>query len=336
MSDKHVTTFGGIAQIMWQTLNSYSLNADAMFEQVGIRLPKNMASHERVEATAMQKLWRHAETESGDQAFGIQYARNTHPMALHGLGFSWLASDTLLEAFNRLVRYYRLISTAGEIILEESPDEYCLWYKIPAPKGVAAPASLDAAMALFIQLSRMIKGDGFSASRVELQRSPVTDPKPFEAFFRSDVTFDTDENRLFFDKESLNTLLPTANHALARANDQVVIDYLKTFDKEDIVSQIRANIIEKLPSGTLSQEKVADLMHMSMRSMQRKLSQHETSFKSIVEEVRKELAITYLRESNRSIGEITFLLGFTEPSNFSRSFKKWTGMTPNHFQTEKA
>lgn len=336
MSNENVTTFGGIAQIMWQTLNSYSLNADAMFKEVGLDLPREMASNQRVQAITMQKLWRLAEIKSGDEAFGIKYAQNTNPMTLHGLGFSWMASDTLLDAFNRLVRYYRLISTAGEIVLDEGSDYYCLWYKIPAPKGVAAPASLDAALALFIQLCRITKGPDFTPSRVELQRNSVQDITPFTQFFRSETVFDSDENRLFFSKESLNATLPGANHELARANDQVVIEYLKKFDTENVVSQIRANIIEKLPSGTISQENIAGLMHMSMRSMQRKLSQQGTSFKSIVEDVRKELAITYLKDNGRSIGEITFLLGFSEPSNFSRSFKKWTGMTPHYFQTESA
>lgn len=206
--------------------------------------------------------------------------------------------------------------------------------KIMAPKGVAAPASLDASIAVFIQLCRMTRGQNFAPSKVELQRQAVVNPKPFEQFFGCEVVFDSAENRLFFNKESLNSALPSANPELARANDQVVIDYLKAFDKENVVSQIRANIIDTLPSGTISQDKIADMMHMSMRSMQRKLSQQGTSFKAIVEQVRKELALTYLKENGRSLGEVTFLLGYTEHSNFSRSFKKWTGMTPNHFQTE--
>ena len=56
------------------------------------------------------------------------------------------------------------------------------------------------------------------------------------------------------------------------------------------------------------------------------------NFKTLVEEVRRELAISYLTEKQKSIGEITYLLGYTEPANFGRSFKKWTGKTPGAFR----
>ena len=192
MSGQNVTTLGGIAQIMRQTLQSYGLNAEEMFTQVGLDAPDKISSEDRIQAVAMQKLWRLAEDSTGDQSFGIKYASNANPMVLHGLGFSWLASDTLLNAFKRLVRYYRLISTAGEIILEEQQQSYMLWFKIPAPKGVAAPASLDAALALFIQLCRFTKGNNFTPSVVDLHRVEPQDPTPFREFFGCPVNFDSD------------------------------------------------------------------------------------------------------------------------------------------------
>ena len=330
------TTHSGIAQIMHRTICSYELNADELFQQVGLVSPDTLTSQDRVLAIAMQKLWRLAVEKTGDQAFGICFAQHTHPMALHGLGFSWMASDTLLDAFQRLVRYYRLITTAGEIILDEIPEGYRVWHKLPAPKGVAAPASLDAGMALFVQLCRIVKGTEFSPSAVYLQREKPAETSAFDSFFACPVYYDQDENQLVFKSDVFTAKLPGANPQLARANDQVVIDYLREFDKQDIVSQIRASIIEYLPSGTPSQEDVANSVHMSTRSMQRKLNEKGTSFKTIVETIRKELAETYLKEGARSIGEVTYLLGFSEPSNFSRSFKKWTGMTPIDYQMKYA
>jgi AraC-like DNA-binding protein len=123
-----------------------------------------------------------------------------------------------------------------------------------------------------------------------------------------------------------------ASPELARANDQVVIDYLKRNDKGNIINDVRGCIIECLPSGGASQEKVASQVNRSTRSLQRKLSEHGTSYKKLYEEIRKDLAMQYLKESNHTISEVTYLLGFTEPSNFTRSFKRWTGITPNEYQ----
>ena len=100
------------------------------------------------------------------------------------------------------------------------------------------------------------------------------------------------------------------------------------------MSQIRAIIIEWLPSGTPTQEKIASDVHLSPRSLQRKLSELGTSYKVLLDDIRKDLAQHYLRESDRSIGEVTYLLGFSEPSNFARSFKRWTGVTPQEYQQQ--
>lgn len=331
-----VTTHSGIAQVMMRTLESYGLDAQALFAQAGLAAPTGLGSQDRVQAVAMQKVWRLAVIHTNDEGFGIRFAQQMPPMALHGLGFSWMASDTLRDAFKRLMRYYRLITTAGEIILDENEKGYRVWHKLPAPKGVAAPASLDAGMAIFIQLCRLTKGIDFCASQVYLQREVPENQRAFDEFFRCPVIYDADENFLLFNKEVLNAPLPGANPELARANDQVVIDYLKAFDKQDIIGQIRASIIEYLPSGPPSQDDIAGHVHMSTRSMQRKLQEKGTSFKTIVETIRQELAENYLKDTSRSIGEVTYMLGYSEPSNFSRSFKKWTGMTPNDDQLQHA
>jgi AraC-like DNA-binding protein len=329
-----ITTHSGLAHVMASTLVKYGCDSHALFEQAGIDITQNMAANDRVASISMQKLWRIAVQETGDESFGLAYAENLHLGALQGLGFSWIASSTLHDAFLRLVRYYRIISSAGEVILEDDSDQYKLWYKIPAPKGVAAPASLDAALAVFIQLCRFAKGDSFSPCRVELQRHKPEDTAKFDAFFNSHIDYDCNENCLYFDRKELESQLPMANPELARVSDQVVIDYLKRYDKGNIVSQIRASIIEWLPSGTPSQEKIASDVHLSPRSLQRKLSELGTSYKVLLDDIRKDLAQHYLRESDRSIGEVTYLLGFSEPSNFARSFTRWTGVTPHEYQQQ--
>jgi len=329
-----ITTHSGIAHVMASTLLKYGCDSQTLFAQAGMDITHHMAVNDRVAAISMQKLWRIAVQETGDESFGLAYAENLHLGALQGLGFSWIASNTLHDALMRLVRYYRIISSAGEVLLENNADQYKLWYKIPASKGVAAPASLDAALATFIQLCRFAKGDSFSPCRVELQRQKPTKTVKFDTFFNCPVDYDCNENCLYFDRKELESQLPMANPELAKVSDQVVIDYLKRYDKGNIVSQIRASIIEWLPSGTPTQEKIASDVHMSPRTLQRKLSELGTSYKVLLEDIRKDLALHYLGGSDHSIGEVTYLLGFSEPSNFARSFKRWTGVTPHEYQQQ--
>ncbi|MEA2094390.1 MAG: helix-turn-helix transcriptional regulator, partial [Pseudomonadota bacterium] len=109
-------------------------------------------------------------------------------------------------------------------------------------------------------------------------------------------------------------------------------DYLARFDRANITMQVRSKIIEQLHDGAPKQEDIAGTLHVSLRSLQRKLKDEHTSYKTLLENTRQQLAMQYLRDSQRSIGEITYLLGFAEPSNFTRAFRRWTGQSPGEFR----
>src|SRR3546814_15678017 len=73
-------------------------------------------------------------------------------------------------------------------------------------------------------------------------------------------------------------------------------------------------------------------LHLSVRSLQRRLAEEATGFDALLNETRHELAVSYLRNPRYSIGEITFLLGFSDASAFARAFKRWSGTTPTQFR----
>ncbi len=329
------TEHRGIALTLAETLQSSGLDSDVMFVDAGIDPAALRSPDNRVLGASMQRVWTAAVDATGDDALGIIFAEHFRVGALHGLGMAWTASDTLYDAFQRLTRYFRVICTVGEVVLEEDKDELRLWLKLPVPAGVAVDAALDAGLALFVQLCRLAKDPKFSAQRVELQRKTPVNSEKFQAFFDCPVVFESAENRLIFRRADLEAPLPMANPALARANDSVVIDYLQRFDRDDVVSQVRAAVIEALPSGIPTQQTIASSLGKSQRTLQRKLSEKHTTFTKLIEQIRDDLARQYLAEPHRSIGEIAYLLGYTEPSNFARSFKHWSGQSPNQYRTER-
>jgi len=132
-----------------------------------------------------------------------------------------------------------------------------------------------------------------------------------------------------------NTPLSTAQPELARLNDQTVIDYLARCEHSNLAMQVRAKIIEGLPDGRPSQGDIAQTLNTSLRSLQRRLRDEDTNFKNLLSETRQQLALQYMRDTSRSIGEITYLLGFSEPSNFNRAFKRWTGKSPGEFRSHE-
>ena len=96
--------------------------------------------------------------------------------------------------------------------------------------------------------------------------------------------------------------------------------------------RVKAKLIDRLPSGTVTEEEIAGNLHMSLRTLQRRLGEQDTTYKRVLEDTRRELAERYIEDASLTLNEITYLLGFANASSFSRSFKRWTGVAPSLFR----
>jgi AraC-like DNA-binding protein len=335
MTGQHaeITTLGSVATLLAQALRSRDRDPAPLFAAAGIDMPDPASPGVRVPTTRMQTLWRLAVEATGDPCLGLVAARHFQPAALHGLGFAWLASDTLQAALERLVRYSRFITTATDYRLEKTAESVDLVIRISReqwPDFVFAAA--DLAMAAFLRMCQITAGHAIMPLQVNLQRPEPPCARDFTGIFGPKIRYNAPDNRLCFDRALVQAPLSMANPELARLNDQTVIDYLARSDRESITMQVRAKIIELLPDGRPGQEAIADSLHLSLRSLQRKLQNEGTSFTTLLNETQQQLAIQYIRESHRSIGEITYLLGYSEPGSFTRAFRRWTGKSPLQFR----
>ena len=109
---------------------------------------------------------------------------------------------------------------------------------------------------------------------------------------------------------AINKKLPSDNPQLAEFHDQLIIEYLAQLDEEDIIQKVKAEIIAQLPSGNVTQETVARKIYISTRNMQRRLQKEGTTFNTIQNETRLDLAMQYLTDKHDDMTEIAFLLGF--------------------------
>ncbi|MEN8206085.1 MAG: AraC family transcriptional regulator [Pseudomonadota bacterium] len=324
---------GSVAALVAQTLRTYNCDPEPLFRQTGLDMSRLSNPDTRYPGKRVQHLWQLAVDASGDPCFGFVAGEQVQPVALHGLGFSWLASDTLRDALARLVRYSRLISTAANMHLQDTDNSLDLVLLPPKGVKVVAPAFQDAGMSGFLRMCRLTAGDEIDPVHVSLKHPRPDDcARKLQAYFRAPIEYKANTNILSFSKQLVDTPLIHANPELARINDQAVVDYLARFDRDSLTMQVRSRIIERLHDGTPNQETIAHSLNVSLRSLQRKLNKEETNFKSLLESTRRELALHYIRETHRSLGEITYLLGFSEPSNFTRAFKRWTGVSPIEYR----
>jgi len=126
--------------------------------------------------------------------------------------------------------------------------------------------------------------------------------------------------------------LALGNRFGAHANERVIGDYLAELRGIGVAVRVRSRLIDELPSGTVTERQVAEWLHMSRRTLQRKLRDEGTSYARELDGVRRELAERFIRDRSLTPSEITYLLGFAEISSFSRSFKRWTGIAPSAYR----
>lgn len=326
------STISSWALLVAKALEAEGHDSKSIFLSAGLDPAKLKDPDARYPIEGMARLWRLASRASGDPYFGLTTVNHWHPTTLNALGYSWMASDSLRDAMARMSRYGRLVSTGAEMSLEEHDDYFTFHLRPRFAMTDVAYEAIDAALAALVKMCRMSYGESFDPLRVVTIRPEFDDPTRYEEYFRAPIEYSASENLVFFSKDSLQAHLPTANPRLARVNDQVVTEYLARFDKASTATRVRAKLVDLLASGNVTQQDVAHSLHMSLRTLQRKLSEEQTSYKSLLDETRRELANQYLRQACLSVSEVTYLLGFSEPSNFARAFKRWTGHTPSEFR----
>ncbi len=121
---------------------------------------------------------------------------------------------------------------------------------------------------------------------------------------------------------------------IATMSDHLAIKYLAWRDRKDIVSRVRTWVLEQLSEGEVNEAAAAAAMAMSTRNLNRKLQEQDTSFKALLNETRRSLAEQYVADPSLTLTEISFMLGFSEASSFSRAYKRWTGKSPSEARGE--
>lgn len=317
------------------TLDKQGIDTAALFEQAGLDVAALSDPNARYATSGTRKLWKLAVEATGNPNLGLDVGRNVTSTTFHALGYSLLASPTLMEVFERAVRYFRIISDSVELAFEKEKQS-CKFIVHMLP-GEAQPAeeSIDAVMSVMIRLCRTLYGPEFRARQVIFRRPQPLDVIAFEKVFKAPLAFDANESAIYIDRKTLESPLPTGNADLARHNDEILARYLALFDRENVANRVHAVLVELLPEGEPSQEKVAQRLHMSLRNLQRKLQADGATYKEILNKTRHELALSYMAESSYSISEITYLLGFSDTSSFTRAFKRWTGKSPSEYRQSR-
>ena len=332
--NSQTTTLASSVLLLVRAIDSYGVDSSDLFSQVGLDYSKLKDPLGRYPFEAVNNLWALASEVIDDPCFGLKVATFWHPTSYSALGYSWLASNSLEDAFMRSSRYARIVNTSAIDIMEyrTTTDSYCIIIHNDRLKPPPVAPAVEYSVAMILVMCRAAYGPGLDPLRVSFQHKRPENADCFTDFFDAPVGFSQANNAVWLDPEVVTTPLATANPELVRISDQVVTDYLAHLDRSDLSMQVQSKLIERLPSGQVNEEMIASAINVSQRSLQRKLKEQGVSFTQLLEDTRRDLGLQYVRDPQRSFNEIAFLLGFAEPGNFTRAFKRWYGKSPSQYR----
>lgn len=157
-------------------------------------------------------------------------------------------------------------------------------------------------------------GRAFSPLSLSLRRPAPLGSDGFRRVFRCPIQFDAPVNELRLPRAELERPLEGANPELARRNDEIVVRYLARFDKQNLRARVRAALAEQLPLGEPSAEKIAAALNLSLRSLQRRLAEEHSSYDELLNDTRRELALSYARDTRYAVSEAATCWDFPTPA----------------------
>ena len=250
------------------------------------------------------------------------------------LGLAWRTCWFAKDILNCTERFMVLVTDQGSAQLIEKEGKTFMKLHRPALRRGVEMAN-ETTFVMLLNVLREVTATNISPISVHFSHNSV-ETSHFQDFFQVSTTFSSPENMIVFSTKDLEVPTTKADQSIQQyliermqeeaTNIQVYADHL--------LQTIKELIEESLPSGIPSLVQVADYVKLSPRTLKRRLANKSVTFRELVQQIQKEVALNYLKSSTKSIGEITFLTGFSEQSAFNRAFKRWTGEAPTSYRTK--
>lgn len=326
-----LTHFAPATSLLWKYLESAGINPEPLYVKAGINPELLLNPNARININSVDELWKQAASVIDDPCFAISMAEFWHPSQMGALGYAWLASTNLRRAFKRAVRYIHVVSE--DLNLEVADTPRGLKISVNLDDSIfTLPQHHDLVLTILMHMCRFNFGDGLIATEIKLAHPEPACSNKITDYFRTDVQFDAAQTSLTIARADADHVLLSGNKQIALMHDEMLMRYLVEIKKGDIVQQVQSIILENLPDGQVTDDMVARELNLSGRSMQRRLKEHKTTFRFLLDSVREMVAKQYIENPMNRMSDIAFLLGFSEQSAFSRAFKKWTGKSPVEYR----
>jgi len=290
--------------------------------------------NQQVPLTLCIKVFTNVQRLLNDPSLGLQLGQLL-TIRHHGfLGYAVLSSRTVGEAVDLAVRYFRTRTSLLEIRLFREGDMAVIQVDERAPLGDIKVTVFDALISLFRVCGEQLTGRRFNAE-IRLSYPEQAHHAALKAELGNKLSFDCAFMQVRFPRIGLQLPLGLPDpQLLTMAQQQCEAELQRLQDERGLLPEVRRVTKEQL-SDQVSLITVADALHLSPRTLRRRLAELGTSFQMILEQLRRGRAVELLLHSGLSVEQIASELGYLDPSNFGRAFRRWTGQSPREYRTTR-
>ena len=303
---------------------------DSIFGNTGVSPAMAGSPTLPIKLACFCRLFEEAARQTGDGNFGLWFGNQFRPHDLGLWGYLAVSSPTLGVALRNIIDTFPFHQQHSLLRLAPRNDGLLmLQYQIRAPDIVERRQDADLSLGMFLNIFRECLGRGWTPETVYFEHPRPLDAEQHEAAFGAPACFSQPANALVFRPDVLKQPMPRRDPKMM-AMMRACLEALgsKADDFEPLTDRVRMAVRTRLPDGWPSLEAISEDLRLPPAGIQRELARIGLTYKGLVQAVRRELALSYLRQRHLPLSEIAFLLGYSELSAFSRAMRRWTGRSP--------
>lgn len=291
---------------------------------------------EPISLDKVDSLWKNAIELTGDNFLGLHIGEDSNLSALGVVGQLIQNSQNVEEALQQACKFIGLLTDAFEMKYSRQSNASLISI-IPGDCREQYPDSMrqiiDSTLVFTLKEYQALVMEKLFPQQILLDYPETEETEEYERIFKCPIVFNSSQTALQIDSKYLNQSIPAANNQLFAVMQKFASELLmEQQNTRSIVSLVKEALIRQGNFEFPQLQDVASLYNMSERTLQRELQQEGTNFQQLLDEVRKDYAIRYLKNEKVAIEEISYILGYNNPSAFTRSFKRWMGKSPRDYK----
>jgi AraC-like DNA-binding protein len=313
-------------------LASLNVDVDEFLSTIGILPAAVKAPDARIPIDTYLRIQDEAADYTHDPYLGLHMGEFAEAGSWSILGYLMMNCKNLGEAMEKSGRYSRIIGNLIEGTAHLRFNKVKIVFSTPPHAPKMSRHCFEATISSLVRMVRNLTGVKLSPMEVAFIYPKPESTAEYERVFCCPVWFEQKENSITIDPKLGNTPILMANPGLLAYFEKYAQDFLAELDRKDEITRAVTKIIlAHLDDETLSIDKVAKEISVSVRTLQKRLEAEGVVFSELLKDIRERLAKRYLSE-NYTVEQITYLLGFSEASTFRKAFKKWAGITPKEYR----